>query len=164
MKASKSRSKTPFAVKSSAAASDIDAIDRAILRLLQDDARMSFSEIGRQVHLSQPAVAERVRALEDAGVIIGYHAAIDPMKLGFHISAYIHVEAKTVQETRQIVEIIREMPEVLEAHRITGRDGLLLRVIVPSVARLTSIIQEIATASAPATSIILASDWSRRTV
>jgi Lrp/AsnC family transcriptional regulator, leucine-responsive regulatory protein len=142
----------------------IDAIDRRILQLLQDEARMSFSEIGRQVHLSQPAVAERVHALEAAGVITGYHAAVDPMKLGYPIMAFIHVEARTVGETQQVIAIVQDMPEVLELHRITGRDGLILRTIVPSVARLNTIIQDIAKASAPATSIVLASEWMRRTV
>ena len=143
---------------------NLDDTDWAILRLLQDDARMSFSEIGRRVHLSQPAVAERVHVLEECGIIMGYHAAVNPYKLGFPILAFIHVAARTLPETAQAAKVIQDIPEILECHRITGVDGMILKAIAPSIERLNEIIHDIARVSAPTTSVVLGSDFLRRTL
>jgi Lrp/AsnC family transcriptional regulator, leucine-responsive regulatory protein len=162
VKASKSKESPAAALESKAM--ELDRVDRDILRLLQEDARMTFAEIGRQVHLSQPAVAERVRALEEQGVILGYHAVVDTTRLGFPITAWIHVEARTIQESRAATEVILALPEALECHAITGRDGLLVKVACPSIARLSEIIRDIAAVSAPFTSIVLHSQRMRKSV
>jgi Lrp/AsnC family transcriptional regulator, leucine-responsive regulatory protein len=143
---------------------NLDDTDWAILRLLQDDARLSFSEMGRRVHLSQPAVAERVHVLEERGIITGYHASVNPYKLGFPILAFIHVAARTVPETAQASEVIQDIPEILECHRITGIDGMILKAIAPSIERLDEIIHDIARVSAPTTSVVLGTDFTRRTI
>lgn len=144
--------------------SPLDETDLVILTLLQDDARLSFSEIGRRVHLSQPAVAERVHALEQAGIIKGYHAEVDSTRLGFPISAMVLVEARRVHETDAVVKLVKDLPDVLSCHKITGEYGLLLHVITSSLARLNQILQFISTYSPPTTSIILQSIFTRRTI
>jgi Lrp/AsnC family transcriptional regulator, leucine-responsive regulatory protein len=145
-------------------AHQLDRTDIEILRLLQDNARMTFSEIGRRVHLSQPAVAERVRLLEDAGVISGYHAHVDSTKLGYPIFAIMHVEGRTPFETEQVSALARRTPEILECHSITGRDGLVLKVITPSISRLNEIIKAVAEFSPPTTSIVLNTPLARKGV
>jgi Lrp/AsnC family leucine-responsive transcriptional regulator len=116
------------------------------------------------VHLSQPAVAERVHALEQAGIIKGYHAEVDSTQLGFPISAMVLVEARRVHETDAVVKIVKDLPDVLSCHKITGEYGLLLHVITSSLARLNQILQFISTYSPPTTSIILQSIFTRRTI
>ena len=142
----------------------LDRTDVEILRLLQENARMTFSEIGRRVHLSQPAVAERVRLMEDAELITGYHAHVDSTKLGYPILAVIHVEVRTLFENEQICSLAKRLPEVLECHRITGRDGMLLKLVTPSITRLNEIIKAIAEFSPPTTSIVLSTDFHRKNV
>lgn len=142
----------------------LDDTDRDILRLLQEDARISLSEVGRRVHLSQTAVAARVHALEDAGIIMGYHASVDTYKLGYPIMAVILVKAATIRESQQVVEIVSAIPEILDSHRITGDNGIVLKVIASSVARLDAIIHDISVASAPTTCLVLATHFESRPV
>ena len=142
----------------------LDGTDREILRLLQEDARISLSEVGRRVHLSQTAVAARVRALEDAGIITGYHAKINPYKLGYPMMAIILVKAATVRESDQVTAIVKAIPEVLESHRITGENGMMLKVVASSVARLDQIIRDISTASQPTTCLVLNTNFESRPV
>jgi len=143
---------------------DLDETDWAILRLLQDDARLSYSEIGRRVHLSQPAVAERVRALEEQDIITGYHASLNMSRIGRPVTAFIRVATGTTADAEQISALMRDFSEVLELHRVTGIDGVVLRVAAPSIARLNEILNTIGKVSVPVTSIVLESDWTRRTV
>lgn len=106
-----------------------------ILELLQQDARIAFSELGRQVGLSAPAVAERVRRMEDAGIITGYRAQVDPSKLGYTLEVFVRIEC-SAEKHASAVKFIRQMPEVLEFWNLTGRDGYVLRVVLRSVQEL----------------------------
>jgi Lrp/AsnC family leucine-responsive transcriptional regulator len=142
----------------------LDETDWAILELLQEDARLSFSEIGRRVHLSQPAVAERVRLMEESSVITGYHAAVDTSRLDLPIMAFIRTATGTKGDTEQILAYARDLPEVIEFHRVTGVDGVVLKVVAPSIARLNVIIHEPGEMCVPTTSIVLVSDLKRRTI
>ena len=155
-------SATPRAVQTRV--HEMDATDVEILKLLQDNARLTFSEIGRRVHLSQPAVAERVRMLEESGTIQGYHARVDATRLGYPILAIIHIGSATVLESLQVMDVLRRFDEVIEIHSITGRDGFIIKVITPSIARLNEIIHGIGEASPPTTSIVLESHLWRRTI
>lgn len=143
---------------------EMDGTDVEILKLLQDNARLTFSEIGRRVHLSQPAVAERVRMLEESGTIQGYHARVDATRLGYPILAIIHIGSATLLESQQVMDVLRRFDEVIEIHSITGRDGFIIKVITPSIVRLNEIIRNIAEASPPTTSIVLQSHLWRRTI
>lgn len=143
---------------------EMDSTDVEILKLLQDNARLTFSEIGRRVHLSQPAVAERVRMLEESGTILGYHARVDATRLGYPILAIIHIGSATVMESVQVLDALKRFEEVIEIHSITGRDGFIVKVITPSIVRLNEIIRGIGEAAPPTTSIVLQTSMWRRTI
>ena len=141
----------------------LDPIDWQLLRELQDNARLPFTELGRRVGLSSPAVAERVRGLEDAGVITGYHAAVDPAKVGWPLAAYIRV-VSTGAACRQVESLARELPEVMECHHVTGEDAFVLRVAAASLPHLEHVIYRLAELAQPTTAIVLSSPVSRRTI
>ena len=110
--------------------SEFDAYDSRILAELQADARITMAELGRRVHLSQPAVAERVRKLEAQGVIKGYHARVNPAALGKNLLVF--VEITLAQKSEHIFKKVRDelqnMPEVLECHLISGSFDYLVKV------------------------------------
>ncbi len=130
----------------------IDNYDRKILSLLQSDARMSMSELGRQVSLSQPAVTERVHKLEEAGVILGYHARVAPQAMGFHISTIVRVGRCDFDRMKQLFE---SLPEVRNAYNVTGDDSWIAEICVRDVAHLDCVITQFCEISETATSIIL---------
>lgn len=136
----------------------LDQTGWRILEELQDDARLSYSELGARVGLSPPAVAERMRRLEEAGVITGYRAVLDPAKLGLPITAFIRCSSSG----SQVGEIARRSPEVLECHRITGGDAFILKVVVASVAHLEALIDRLLPYGQPTTSLVLSSPLSSR--
>ena len=120
----------------------LDEIDKKILANLQDDARISYAELGRRVGLTTPAVIERVRKLEDAGVISGYRAEIDLSRIGFPITAFIRMSITGIDYS-QIIEVARESSEVLECHRGTGGDSFIMKVAVRSVEHLQEVIDRL---------------------
>jgi Lrp/AsnC family leucine-responsive transcriptional regulator len=103
----------------------LDDIGWRILHELQTNARISFAELGRRVGLSTPAVTERVRSMEDAGVIAGYRAEIALAKIGWPINAFIRMSIVGDVFTR-ITAAVKGMPEVLECHRGTGADSFII--------------------------------------
>lgn len=131
---------------------DFDSYDTRILAELQADARLSMTELGRRVHLSQPAVTERVRKLESAGVITGYHAAVSLKALGYGIRAVIRV-GRT--EFTRIVRLVEETPEVISAFNVTGEDSWVLDIAVTDVAHLDAVVSRFCELSVTSTSIIL---------
>jgi Lrp/AsnC family leucine-responsive transcriptional regulator len=115
--------------------SSLDNTDWQILRELQQNARLSFNELGRRVNLSAPATAERVRKLEDKGVITGYSAQIDPAKVGLPLLAFIQLHCdpgKCLLKTSRA----EEYPEILEIHKLSGAHCSLLKVAVSSMEHL----------------------------
>ncbi len=141
----------------------LDEIGWFILRELQQDARLSFHELGRRVGMTAPAVAERVRKMEDAGIIIGYGAKVSPQKMGMPITAVIRMTAiKT--HLPETADFIASFPEVLECHRVTGADSYILKVIVSSIPHLEHVINRLVPYGEPATSIVLSSIVSGETV
>src|SRR5439155_20812364 len=111
--------------------------------------------------LTSPAVAERVRRLEEAGVISGYHAHVDLAKLNLPISAIVRLKDRTRGGSTGVV---RQLPEVLEAHRVTGEDYLIMRVAVRSVERLQSLIDRLAHSGATETALILSTQVEPRVI
>ena len=138
----------------------IDAISWKLLELLQENARRSFSELGRMVGLSSPAVAERVRRLEEAGIITGYHAAIDPAKIGVALQAFMRL-SDVGDRGERVATLAREMPEVLECHRVTGEDSFILKVAAASIAHLEKIIDRLTPYGQVTTALVLSSavEW-----
>lgn len=131
---------------------ELDAYDTRILAELQRDARISMAELGRQVHLSQPAVTERVRKLEMAGFIKGYRAVVDYQRLGYGIRAI--VRAGRVEYGR-IVKLIEQTPEVVNAHNVTGEDSWILEIAVIDVEHLDAVVTKFCLATETSTSIVL---------
>ena len=121
----------------------LDGLDWKLLELLQADARLTFAELGRRVSLSPPAVAERVRRLEQEEVLSGYHAEVDVAKLGFPMQAVIRIIASG-KLSDQISHQVQEIPEVLECHRVTGHDSHVVRVAIRSVEHLEDILHRLA--------------------
>jgi Lrp/AsnC family leucine-responsive transcriptional regulator len=116
---------------------DLDAHDTRILAELQADARISMSELGRRVHLSQPAVTERVRKLEAAGVITGYRATVNLGALGYGIRAIVRVARA---EYARVVKLIQQTPEVINAFNVTGEDSWILEIAVIDVPHLDAVV------------------------
>jgi Lrp/AsnC family leucine-responsive transcriptional regulator len=125
-----------------------------ILEHLQENGRMSFAELGRRVGLTLPAVAERVRRMEDAGIITGFRAEINPTCIGLPIAAFIRISIVGDVFAR-IARAVHDMPEVLECHRGTGADSFTLKVAVESVQHLERLIDKLTPFGTTSTSIIL---------
>jgi Lrp/AsnC family leucine-responsive transcriptional regulator len=134
--------------------SSLDETNWKIVAELQQNGRISFAELGRRVGLTLPAVAERVRKMEDAGVITGYRAEIDPAKIGLPIAAFIRISVAGDVLAR-ITRTVREMPEVLECHRGTGADSFTLKVAVESIEHLEKLIDKLTPIGTTSTSIVL---------
>ncbi|WP_201385882.1 Lrp/AsnC family transcriptional regulator [Ktedonobacter sp. SOSP1-52] len=132
----------------------LDQIDQEILRLLEKEARLSFAAIGREVHLSLSAVAERVRKLEDTGVVTGYHAAVDVTKLGLGMQAILRIAADK-EHCQQVAALAERTPEVREGYQITGEDSYLLIIAVRSVEHLGQIVNTFGDLGEVSTSVIL---------
>ncbi|TIW00562.1 MAG: Lrp/AsnC family transcriptional regulator [Mesorhizobium sp.] len=134
-----------------------DETDMSIIEALQENGRLAISELGRRIGLSQPATSERVKRLEERGVISGYHAVVDAKKLGLGMMAVIRVRT-THENIQRCLRQFSEMPQILEVHRVTGEDCFVLKVIVPSPERLESIVDAVARHGAVTTSLILRSE------
>lgn len=139
----------------------LDDTDRNIIGELLVDGRVSLAELGRRVSLSSPAVAERVRRLEQAGVITGYRAEIDPRLLGYQLTAIVRVKPAAGQLSR-IPELAGEIPEVAECHRITGEDCFYLKVHLRSIDELSGLLDRFLAYGETTTSIVNASPIPRR--
>ena len=138
----------------------IDEIDRKILGELQREARVSYAELGRRVGLTTPAVIERVRKLEDAGVITGYRAEIDTSKVGLPITAFVRMSITGVDYSH-IIEVAEQSNEVLECHRGTGGDTFIMKLAVSSVEHLQEVIDRLVPYGITTTTIILSSPVKR---
>lgn len=140
---------------------NLDATDAKLLAALNTDARTSNAELARLVGLSAPSVAERLRRLEEAGVIRGYGLQVDPAALGLPIAAWLRVRPLPGQ-LRQVADILRGLPEIVECDRITGEDCFLARAHVKSVGDLERLIDAIIPYAMTNTSIIQSSPVERR--
>lgn len=114
----------------------LDAIDRRILRHLQQNARISTAELAEKVGLSVSPAWRRVRALEEAGVITGYQALVNPGSVGLSVSVFIHVSLEQqIESALETFEAaVQKRPEVMECYLMTGDADYLLRVVVPNLA------------------------------
>lgn len=139
----------------------LDPINRRLVAALQTDARLSTAELARRVSLSAPAVAERVRRLEESGVITGYHAEVDPRALGYPIAAVVRVRPAT-QQLGKIRELAGRIPEVVECHRVTGEDCFFLTVRLRSLDDLEGVLDRFVIHGQTTTSIIHSSPVPRR--
>src|SRR5262249_6979026 len=124
-----------FSKMTSQSETSLDRTDWNILREIQRDGRLSYNELGRRVGLSAPAAAERVRKLEDKGVITGYAAQVNPAKVGLPLLAFIQLHCdpgKCLLKTSSA----KEFPEILEIHKLSGSHCTLIKVAVASMEHL----------------------------
>ena len=131
----------------------LDAIDTAILRELQEDGRLSLAALGRRINLSAPSVAERLQRLQTGGVITGFRADVDPEAIGYPIAAFVRIRPTTSQLQR-IPELARDVPEIVECHRVTGEDCYVLKLHLRSMDALEAILDRFIAVGQTTTSII----------
>jgi len=141
----------------------LDEIDQKLLHILQEDARTSYAELGRQVGLTTPSVIERVRKLEDSKIITGYRAEIDTARVGRPILAFVRMSITGVDYSH-IIEVAESSNEVLECHRGTGEDSFIMKIAVSSVGHLQDVIDRLTPYGITTTTIVLSSPVKRRTV
>lgn len=131
----------------------LDAADRAILRELITDARIARAELARRVHLSAPAVAERIRRLEDKGVITGYRATIAPRALGYGLSVLIRVRPSPGR-MKEMVAAIEATPQIVQCDRVSGEDCFIALAHVRDVAEMEAVIDRLVPFGATNSSVI----------
>ncbi|MFF9147987.1 Lrp/AsnC family transcriptional regulator [Streptomyces sp. NPDC014861] len=140
-----------------------DATDWRILDALQAQGRASYAELARTVSMSPSAVTERVRRLEEAGVITGYTAVVDHERLGLPILAFVRLRYPT-GNYKPFHDLVAVTPEVLEAHHVTGDDCFVIKVAARSMRHLEEIAGKIGTLGSVTTSIVYSSPLPRRAV
>ena len=131
----------------------LDSTNRRLLAELQDDARLSLAELGRRVGLSAPAVADRLARLESGGVILGYHARIDPRALGLALSVVIRVRPAP-RQIGAVAELAQRTPEIVDCRRVTGEDCFVMTAHVRSVEHLEEVIDAFAAYGQTTTSVV----------
>jgi Lrp/AsnC family leucine-responsive transcriptional regulator len=120
----------------------IDEIDRKILTILQQNARISNAEIARQIEMAPSAVLERIRRLESRGVIQGYEARINPEAVGLGLLAFVFVASSDMSAEMKTATVLAQIPEVQEVHHIAGEDCFVLKVRVPDARSLGRLLRE----------------------
>ena len=133
----------------------LDETDRKIIEILQEDGRISMKDLGKLIGLTSPAVSERIKRLENCGIISGYKAIINPDALGRNIKAFIHISLPGSQSYAEFLENAKNDPKIVECHHITGDDCSLLKVLVSDMQELESVIDSIKKIGSTKTSVIL---------
>ena len=140
---------------------ELDALDWQILGQLQADARLSYNELARRVHLSAPAIAERVRRLERENVITGYGAHVDPGRAGQSLLAFIELRCALGSCLLRTTSA-EEFPEVAEIHKLSGEHCTILKARAASLAHLEGLIERIGTHGDIRTHIVLSTQYENR--
>ena len=140
---------------------ELDDTDWQILSVLQRDGRVSFADLARQVAMSPSAVAERVRRLEEAGVITGYQAVVSPERVGLDILAFVRLRYPT-GNYRPFHALLESTPEIVEAHHVTGEDCFVLKVVARSMRHLEAVTGRISGLGPVTTSVVYSSPMARR--
>ncbi|TCL72146.1 Lrp/AsnC family transcriptional regulator [Rhizobium sp. BK251] len=142
-------------------AAKLDGIDQAMLEALAANARISLKELAQMVGLSSPSAAERLRRLEERGVVTGFTIDLDPAAMGYPLQAIVRVRPLPGQ--LHIVErIIQEIPEFIECDKVTGDDCFIARLVVRSMGELDGILDRVAERAETNTSMIKSSPVRRR--
>jgi Lrp/AsnC family leucine-responsive transcriptional regulator len=145
---------------------ELNKVDRDIIDILQREGRITFAQIASEVGLSPAAVHERVKKLENRGVITGYHARVDPVEVGVGVTAFISV-SETAGPRGRLEEIFERLPWIEECHHVAGEESLLLKVRAESTRALEHIIWEIRALEAverTKTTVVLATSFEGRPV
>ena len=143
--------------------STLDRTDWRLLAELQRDGRASYAELARAVAMSASAVAERIRRLEEAGVIAGYQVTVDPERVGLTVMAFVRVRYPT-GNYRPFHAMLDSTPEVIEAHHVTGEDCFILKVLARSMRHLEEVTGRIAGLGPVTTSVVYSSPLAGRVI
>lgn len=139
----------------------MDSFGRSLLKELQDNARISVAELARRVGLSPTATAERMKQMEEIGIVRGYTIEMDREALGLEVLAFIRMTCEG-QHYYRLMEFIETLEEVRECHHLTGGDAFLLKITTTSMAGLEALIEALLPYGNPVTSIVLSTPIERR--
>lgn len=139
----------------------MDTYGRTLLDELQKNARLSVAELGRRIGLSPTATAERLKQMEEIGIIHGYTVEIDREALGLEVMAFIRMSCNG-QSYHRLLDFVQTLQEVRECHHLTGGDDLLLKVTTTSMANLEALIEALLPYGTPVTSLVLSSPVEHR--
>ncbi len=132
----------------------MDTLDLKILASLDADTRRPYADLARELDVSQPTIADRVRRLESRGVLRGTMLCVDYARLGFTVTAFVRL--RTTPSHRQgLVEVAREISQIIEMHQVTGEDCMIARIVARSVDELGSILERLSAFAQPNTSVVL---------
>lgn len=140
---------------------DIDAVDRRVLEILSTQGRLSMRELARQIGFSAPSTSERVKRLEDEGVIEGYSAEINPKAMGLALSVYIRLRPMP-GEVARVAKLLAASPEIVESDRVTGDDCFVAKAHLRDVDELETLIDRFLPYANTNTAVIQSSPVKRR--
>lgn len=132
----------------------IDTLNAKILKCLQDNARLSNAEIGRQVGISSPAVSERIKKMEDIGIIEGYKTIVSPFEIGYQLKAIITLRA-FMGKLKPFLEKVKTYDEVINCYRITGDENIVMEVVLKNQKHLETFIDQLISYGESKTQIVL---------
>ncbi len=133
---------------------DIDALNVKILKCLQQNARLSNAEIGRQVGISSPAVSERIKKMEDIGIIEGYKTIVSPFEIGYQLKAIITLRA-FMGKLKPFLDKVKTYDEVINCYRITGDENIVMEVVLKNQKHLEAFIDQLISYGESKTQIVL---------
>ena len=134
----------------------LDETGKKLLSALQENARLSFAELGRRIGLSPAATAERLRRLEEAGVIKGYRVEIDREAMGLPILAIVRLSCDGAMY-RPFLKAVQSLEAVVECHHVAGGDAFILKVVAGSVEQLERLVEKLLNFGVPTTSVVFSS-------
>ncbi|GAB4068170.1 Lrp/AsnC family transcriptional regulator [Angustibacter speluncae] len=143
----------------------MDDTDRALVHALRERGRASWADLARQVGLSAPSVQERVRRLEERGVLTGFHAAVDPRSVGLGVSALVGIYSSDTAESDDVARRLREVPEVEDCWFVAGEEEFVIFVRAADTAALEHVIAKIRRLRGVArtrTTVVLSTRWENR--
>ena len=145
----------------------LDDVDRTLTTALRSHGRASYAELSRLVGLSAPAVQDRVRRLEATGVITGYHAAVRPAAVGLGVTALVGILQSDRSEQADLVERLREVPEIEDCWLVAGEEAFFVKVRVPDVDALEhtlAVLRRVPGVARTRTTVVLSTKWEGRVV
>src|SRR5262249_1204120 len=132
----------------------MDTLDLKILASLDSDTRRPYADLARELEVSQPTIADRVRRLESRGVVRGTILCVDYARLGFTVNAFVRL--RTAQANKNaLIAVAQDIPQVIEMHAVTGEDCMIARVVARSVDELGSILERLRVFGESSTSVVL---------
>ena len=144
---------------------NVDAVDRQLIAALRANARATFADLARVVGLSAPAVHDRVRRLESAGIVTGYHAAVAPAALGLGVSALVGIYQRDDAEQDDVAARLAEVPEIEDCWFVAGDEAFVVKVRVPDVDALEqslASLRRIPGVARTRTTVVLSTRWEGR--